>query len=502
MSLMRVKPLDQILATAEKRSLKRQLGAFSLTMLGVGAIIGTGIFVLTAVAAQKAGPGMMYSFMVAGLVCALTALVYAEIAAMVPVSGSAYTYSYAVLGELIAWMVGWALILEYAVAASAVAVGWSNYANGVLNSIHMGLPPALQVGPMLSTTLADGTIVHGTFNLLAFVISLLVTWLLVAGTSKSAKVTSILVMVKIVALMIFIVLAFPHVNPANFHPMLPNGWGTPLSGVGVLGAAASIFFAFVGFDAVSTAAEETTNPNRNIPIGLIGSLAICTVFYLLVAYTAVGAEGAQPGGPLSQSKDPLAFILREINQPFWAKVVGLSAIAALPSVVLMMIFGQTRILFTMARDGLMPRAFAKVHPRYHTPHVVTMITGSVVAVFAAVFNVDLLADISNAGTLFAFFAVALGVMVLRVKQPDRPRPFRAPMIWVVGPLAMAGCVLLFFSLGWNPTIKFFCYWAVGGLIVYFLFSRRSSALAPGNAEQPAPLLEATPLVHQGPEPGP
>jgi APA family basic amino acid/polyamine antiporter len=198
----------------------------------------------------------------------------------------------------------------------------------------------------------------------------------------------------------------------------------------------------------------------------------------------------------------LAFILREINHPFIAKLVGSAAILALPSVVLMMIFGQTRILFTMARDGLMPRAFAKVHPRFHTPHVVTMVTGSAVALFAGVFNVDLLADISNAGTLFAFFAVALGVLVLRVRQPDRKRPFRTPLVWLVGPLAMAGCVLLFFSLGWNPTIRFFCYWAVTGLVVYFLFSRRSSALAPGNAELPAPLLEPTPLVHQGPEPGP
>ncbi len=513
MSLMRVKPLDQILATAEKRGLKRQLGAFSLMMLGVGAIIGTGIFVLTSVAAQKAGPGMIYSFVIAGLVCALTALVYAEIASMVPVAGSAYTYSYAVLGELIAWMVGWALILEYAVAASAVAVGWSNYANGFLNNTDLwglvkegtlSLPAQLQVGPMLTTTLADGSVVHGTFNLVAFLISLAVTALLVAGTSKSAKVTSVLVMVKILALTLFVVIALPVAtgHPENFKPMLPNGWGTPLSGVGVLGAAASIFFAFVGFDAVSTASEETTNPNRNIPIGLIGSLAICTVFYLLVAYSAVGAEGAQPGGPLSQAKDPLAFILREINHPLMAKLVGTAAILALPSVVLMMIFGQTRILFTMARDGLMPRAFAKVHPRYHTPYVVTIITGCAVALFAAVFNVDLLADISNAGTLFAFFAVALGVMVLRVKQPDRPRPFRAPMVWVVGPLAMAGCLLLFFSLGWNPTIKFFCIWAVAGLAVYFLFSRRSSALAPGNAPLDAEKLEPTPLVHQGPEPGP
>ena len=483
----RVKPLDQILATAEKKGLKRQLGAFSLTMLGIGAVIGTGIFVLTAVAANKAGPGMMYSFIIAGIVCALTALVYSEIAAMVPVAGSAYTYSYAVLGEMVAWMVGWALILEYAVAAGAVAVGWSGYANGWLAHHGVGLPDLLTAGPFWVEQLKDGAVIHqvdgvthkGGFNLIAFLLSLLVTVLLVLGTSKSAKVTSVLVMVKIIALTVFIVYAFPAVQSTNFEPMLPNGWGTPLSGVGVLGAAASIFFAYVGFDAVSTAAEETTNPNRNVPIGLIGSLAVCTVFYLLVAYAAVGSTGAQPGGALSQSKEPLAFVLRNLGHGALGDWVAAAAIIALPSVVLMMLYGQTRILFTMARDGLLPGKLAEIHPKYHTPHVVTWITGGFVSLFAAFFPVDILADISNAGTLFAFFCVALGVMVLRRREPDRARPFRTPAIWVVGPLAMAGCVLLFFSLGWNPTIKFFCFWAVMGLVVYFLYSRKRSHLANG-----------------------
>ena len=505
MLFQRKKPLDLILATAEKRSLKRQLGAFDLTMLGIGAVIGTGIFVLTAVAANKAGPGMMYSFIIAGIVCALTALIYSEIAAMVPVSGSAYTYSYAVLGEIIAWMVGWALILEYAVAAGAVSVGWSGYANGFIAHHGFGLPAALTAGPFDTITLADGTVAKGSFNLIAFLLALLVTWLLVVGTSKSAKVTAVLVMIKIVALAVFIALAFPAVDTANFVPMLPNGWGTPLSGVGVLGAAASIFFAYVGFDAVSTAAEETKNPNRNIPIGLIGSLAVCTVFYLLVAYAAVGAVGAQPGGALSQSKEPLAFVLREIGWPRIGDLVAGAAILALPSVVLMMMFGQTRILFTMSRDGLMPAAFSKVHPKYHTPYVVTWITGIFVAFFAALFPVGILADISNAGTLFAFFMVAVGVMILRRTDPARLRPFRTPLIWIVGPLAMAGCVLLFFSLGWNPTIKFFCIWAVIGLITYFIYARNRSHLAPGNEallHGDGEKLTADPLVQQGPNAGP
>ncbi len=478
----RVKPLDQILATAERKGLVRQLGWFQLMMLGIGAIIGTGIFVLTSVAAEKAGPGMMYSFIIAGAVCALTALVYAEIASMVPVSGSAYTYSYAVLGEIIAWMVGWALILEYAVAAGAVAVGWSGYANGFLHSVGMGLPHALTAGPYDPVILPDGTAAKGSFNLIAFLVSLLVTWLLVIGTSKSAKFTAVLVVVKIVALTTFVIIALPAVNGANFVPMMPNGWGTPLSGIGVLGASASIFFAYVGFDAVSTAAEETKDPQRNVPIGLIGSLAVCTVFYLLVAYAAVGAVGAQPGGALALSKEPLAFVLRELGHGQIGNWVAAAAIIALPSVVLMMIYGQTRILFTMARDGLLPKMLANVHPRYHTPHTVTIITGAFVSLFAAMFPVGALADISNSGTLFAFFIVALGVMLLRVRQPERKRAFKVPFIWVVGPLAMAGCALLFVSLGLY-TIKLFLIWAAIGLAVYFLYSRKRSHLHLGTEHE-------------------
>jgi APA family basic amino acid/polyamine antiporter len=477
----RIKPLEDILATAEKKSLKRTLGAFELTMLGVGAIIGTGIFVLTSVAANKAGPGMLHAFVISGVVCLLTALIYSEIASMIPVSGSAYTYSYGVLGEAIAWMVGWALILEYAVAAGAVAVGWSGYVNGFLRTHDLGLPLALTAGPGDTITLPDGTTAAGGFNLVAFLVSLLVTWLLVLGTSKSAKFTAVLVLVKIAALTLFIVLAFPAVDSANFEPMLPLGWGTPLSGIGVLGASASIFFAYVGFDAVSTAAEETKNPNRNIPIGLIGSLGVCTLFYLLVAYCAIGAMGAQPGGVLSQSKEPLAFVLRELGHPILGDAVGWAAILALPSVILMMLYGQTRILFTMSRDGLMPAVLSKVHPRYHTPHVVTIITGVVVAFFAAMFPVAALADISNSGTLFAFFVVTLGVLILRRIQPNRARPFRAPFVWIVGPLAMAGCALLFVSLG-AYTIKLFFLWAAIGLVVYYTYSRRHSVLGNSGAK--------------------
>jgi len=473
---LRTKSLDAIIQAAEKKGLKRQLGAFELTMLGIGAVIGTGIFVLTAVAANKAGPGMMISFVIAGTVCVLTALIYAEIAAMVPVSGSAYTYSYAVLGEIVAWCVGWALILEYAIAAGAVSVGWAGYVNGYLNVKGWALPLMLQAGPADTITLPDGTTAHGGFNLFACLIALFVTWMLVIGTSRSAKFTAVLVIVKIIALTVFVLLGFSSVDHANFVPLLPNGWGTPLSGVGVLGAGASIFFAYVGFDAVSTAAEETKNPQRNIPIGLILSLVICTIFYLLVAYVAIGAVGAQPGGVLSKSKEPLAFVMRELGHPQVGNWVAYAAVIALPSVILMMMFGQTRVLFTMSRDGLMPKMFSKVHPKFFTPHVVTITTGVFVAAFAACFPVDWLADVSNAGTLFAFLVVAVGVMILRRTDPSRPRAFKTPFIWVVGPLAVAGCLLLFFSLG-MLTVKLFFAWAAIGLVVYFTYARKRSHMA-------------------------
>ena len=501
MIFWRVKPLDQILATAEKKSLKRQLGPIQLTLLGIGAVIGTGIFVLTAEAGQKAGPGMMLAFVIAAVVCALAALAYAELAAMLPVSGSAYTYTYGVLGEFLAWIVGWALGLEYAIGAATVCVGWSGYMNGLLaNTDVFGLvaPGALALPEYLRT----GPFTGGAINLLALLIGLAVTILLAVGTSKSARVNAVLVAIKIIALTMFIIIALPAVNSTNFEPFLPGGWGSPTGGVGVLGAAASIFFAYVGFDAVSTAAEETKNPQRNIPIGLIGSLIICTIFYLLVGYGAAGSVGVQPmlganGMPLDPgtpamaaacagsqalvcSKEPLAQVLRTLGHPLLGNSIGIAAILALPSVILMMMFGQTRVFFTMSRDGLLPEVLSKVHPRFYTPHVITIITGVVVSACAALFPVGKLADTSNSGTLLAFAMVAIGVLILRKKQPDRPRPFRTPIAWVVCPLAVFGCLLLFVNLSMFAKL-FFVGWAVVGLILYRLYGYKRSHLAPGNA---------------------
>jgi basic amino acid/polyamine antiporter, APA family len=488
----RVKPLDAILATAEKKSLHRSLGAFQLTMLGIGAVIGTGIFVLTAEAAQKAGPGMMISFIIAGLVCAVAALCYAEMASMVPVSGSAYTYSYAVMGELIAWMVGWALILEYAVAAGAVSVGWSGYMIGYIeHAFAIDIPNTLVLGPL------DG----GIINLPAMVIAGLVTWLLVIGTKESATINAILVAIKVIALTLFIILALPVMRMEQFEPFSPLGIG------GISAAAASIFFAYVGFDAVSTAAEETKNPQRNMPIGLIGSLGFCTVFYLLVSAGVIGAPGIsaqpvlsavgsllEPGSPqLAQqcaaraaegakdvvcSKEALAYVLREIGWPQIGNLVGLAAILALPSVILMMMFGQTRIFFTMSRDGLLPNMFSRIHPKFNTPHVITVITGVAVSLFAAFFPVGALANISNSGTLFAFAAVSIAVLVLRRTDPTRQRPFRTPAIMLVAPLSILGCIYLFFSLD-THSIMLFGIWAAIGLAVYFGYSRSRSHVGRG-----------------------
>ena len=485
----RIKPLDAILANAERKGLKRELGAFQLVMLGIGAIIGTGIFVLTAEAAQKAGPGMMASFVIAGFVCGVTALCYAELASMVPVSGSAYTYSYAVLGETVAWMVGWALILEYAIAASAVCVGWSKYAVGLIESV---------LGIDLPSTLTAGLFDGGVINLPAVFIGVLVTLMLVRGTRESAMLNAALVVVKLLALVMFIMLTLPVIDDRNFRPFAPLG--TP----GIIGAAASIFFAYVGFDAVSTAAEETRNPQRNLPIGLFGALFVCTVFYLLVAAGAIGAYGVPPvlssqgqalapgsaalaarcselgqsaGLPLACSGEALAHVLRAIGHTGAGNLLGLAVFIALPSVILTMIFGQTRIFFVMSRDGLLPNALSQVHPRFGTPHVVTMVTGAGVVLGAAFFPVGRLADISNSGTLFAFLVVSIAVMLLRRRDPTRHRPFRTPLVWLIGPLSAAGCIVLFIYLPFAAQMVF-PIWAALGLAIYFLYSRRRSQMAP------------------------
>jgi APA family basic amino acid/polyamine antiporter len=500
----RVKPLDAILAAAERKSLHRTLGAFQLTLFGIGSVIGTGIFVLTAAGAQKAGPGLMLAFAIAGAICIVAALCYAEIAAMIPVAGSAYTYTYSTMGELLAWTVGWALVLEYAVAASAVAVGWSGYFSGTILQEFFGihLPLWLSAGP-----LALGGSPGGFINLPAVVIAILVTWLLIIGTSESAKVNAILVGIKVVALTAFIALTAGKIDTAQFSPFLPAGvFGGFGTGVGAVGAAATIFFAYVGFDAVSTAAEETKNPQRNVPIGLIGSLLFCTVFYILVAAGAIGTIGGQPimgpngvpfpagseelarqcamaeyAGRLVCSNEALAHVLRVIGFGTIGNMLGIAAFVALPSVILVLLFGQTRIFFVMSRDGLLPPALSKVHPKWKTPHVVTAITGAAVAFAAAFLPVGALADIANAGTLYAFMMVAFAVLILRKTEANRPRSFRTPAVWFVAPATIVGCIFLFFNLP-SAAMLVLVVWGAIGLVVYYLYGYRTSNVAHGRVE--------------------
>lgn len=464
--LTRTKPIVGRSAT-EQGALRRSLGWKQLVALGVGAIVGTGIYTLIGDAAGLAGPGVLLSFVIAGLVCVFAGLAYAELAAMMPAAGSAYAYSYAALGETLAWVVGWSLILEYSVVCSAVAVGWSGYAAGFLNAAGINLPALLIQGP------SDG----GLLNLPAVVIVAAVAGLLAIGTRESAAVNAVLVVVKVAALLAFVVVALHFFRSEHLVPFMPFGFGAEAGadGVkrGVMAAAAIIFFAFYGFDAVSTAAEEAKRPERDLPIGILGSMAICIVLYVAVGFSAVGAR---PFSEFAASKDALASILRMLNQPGLAYFVGLAAIVAMPTVILAFLYGQSRIFFAMARDGLLPERLAKVNARTGAPLLMTGLTAVVVAAIAAVFPLREIAALANAGTLCAFIAVGAALMVLRVRAPDAARPYRTPLPFVVGTLAILGCGYLFFSLQ-QKTILYFFLWNGLGLALYLLFARRSSKLA-------------------------
>jgi len=421
------------------------------------------------------------------------------------------------MGELMAWLVGWSLILEYALGASAVAVSWSGHMVGLLDSLGAHIPHALTVGSKMSFgSFLEGGEVGGIINLPAVLIAVAVTALLIYGTKESATINAVLVAIKVAALSLFVLVTVPMVagHASHFKPFAPRGWGNPLgsSGTGVLGAAASIFFAYVGFDAVSTAAEETKNPQRNVPIGLIGSLLICTLFYLLAAGGAVGAYGAQPlagpdgvpyaagspemagqctsmgqNAPMVCSREALAYILRQVGHPVLGNLVALAATIALPSVVLLMMYGQTRIFFVMARDGLLPPVLSTVHRKFKTPWVITLVTGVVVALFAAFLPVGQLADYSNSGTLFAFAAVSLGVMVLRFTDPKRARPFKTPLVFLVAPASIIGCAVLFMALD-GKSKGLFAAWTVLGLVFYFSYGFWKSNVRWG-VEDAEPLVE-------------
>ncbi len=466
----RRKPIDQVTEHRAGERLVPTLGWPHLVALGVGAIVGTGIYTLIGVGANLAGPAVILSFALAGVVCACAALAYAEMATMLPAAGSAYTYSYVVLGEVVAWIVGVSLILEYSMVVSTVAVGWSGYAVGFLGGLGVALPQALTAGPLAG----------GVVNLPAVFITFVVAGLLMLGTRESATLNAVLVVVKIAALALFVAIALPHFDAARFHPFMPFGFakhdvavaGGGMAAKGVMAAASIIFFAFYGFDAISTAAEETKRPERNLPIGIVGSMLACTVIYMVIAAAAIGAL---PFTTFAESPEPLALILRSIGSPAAATAIAAAAVIALPTVLLAFLYGQSRIFFVMGRDGLLPRALARVSPRTGTPIATTLFTAVVIAVFAGLVPLGDIAALANAGTLCAFAAVALCMLVLRRRAPDRARPFRVPAAWFVGPLAIGGCLYLFYNLPLKTQVFFFAANGIG-LLVYFAYGRRHSAL--------------------------
>ena len=464
-SLLRRKPLRR--EPDGERRLARTLSWPHLVALGVGAIVGTGILTLIGVGAAKAGPAVILSFAIAGAICACAALAYAEMATMIPVSGSAYTYSYVVLGELLAWIIGWSLILEYSLVVSAVAVGWSGYAAPLLESLF-GFPKPLMQGPEAG----------GIVNLPAVVIIVLVAVLLLRGTRESATLNAALVLVKIAALIVFVAFALPAFEATHLEPFNPFGFskGVGADGVerGIMAAAAIIFFAFYGFDAIATAAEETRNPGRDLMIGIVGSMAACVLIYVAVAVAAVGAVSYTR---FAGSPEPLALILRELGRPMVAQYLAASAVIALPTVILAFFYGQSRIFFTMARDGMLPQGLAQVSPA-GTPVRITLFTAAVVTVLAGLVPLGELAALANAGTLAAFIAVAACMLVMRVRAPKAPRTFRAPMPWLIGSITILGCGYLFFSLP-ATTQLWFAVWNVFGLMFYALYGRRHAVAAAG-----------------------
>ncbi len=481
--LLATKSVDELRAHAElDHGLKRSLTALDLVMLGIGAIIGTGIFVLTGrAAAANAGPAVALSFTVAGLASTFAGLCYSEMASMIPIAGSAYTYSYATMGELVAWTIGWDLILEYLVASAAVSVGWSGYVVAFLHdTFSLDLPREWTSAPVVWEEAGQRFAWTGAhLNVPAVVIVLAVTAVLVRGIKESARINTVIVFVKVLVVLLFIAFAARFVNPANWHPFVPANEGTfGRYGVsGVLQGATMVFFAYIGFDAVSTAAQETRNPQRDLPIGILGSLAICTVLYIVVSLILTGVV---PYKRLNVPH-PIAVGVEATGQLWLATAVEVGAIAGLSSVMLVMLLGQPRIFFAMAHDGLLPAAAAKIHPKFGTPYVTTIVTGLVCAVAGGLLPIDILAELTSIGTLFAFVLVSIGVMILRLKRPDLPRAFKVPGgPYVVPTLGALTSGILMYTATTATIVRLFVWMAIG-FGVYFGYSRKHSKL--GQASQ-------------------
>jgi APA family basic amino acid/polyamine antiporter len=465
-NLLRTKSIEQLVGDVEHggKALKRTLTALDLTLLGIGAIIGTGIFVLTGTAAaNQAGPGIVLSYAIAGLACGFAALCYAEFAAMIPISGSAYTYAYATLGEIFAWMIGWDLILEYAVGSMTVSVGWSGYFQRILAGFGVHLPVWMSASPDVAT----GSLV----NLPAILIVLAIMVLLVVGVRESARFNAAMVAVKLAAVAFFIVMGFSYVKPENWSPFMPYGFS------GVMTGAAVVFFAYIGFDAVSTTAEEAKNPSRDLPIGIISSLVICTLLYFIVAGILTGIiPVVQYKSDMQFLNAPVGYALAVINKDWAAGLVSAGAVAGITSVLLVMLMSQPRIFFAMSRDRLLPAGVSKVHPKFRTPYITTMITCFIVAAVAGFVPINILGEMTSIGTLFAFVVVSLAVIILRIRRPEAKRPFRVPGGHVIPVLGVLSCLYLMVSLSVMTWVRFLG-WLDLGMIIYWFYGRTHSPLA-------------------------
>lgn len=459
MDLFRKKDIGALRSMAQNSGLTKNLGAFDLVFLGIGSVIGTGIFVLTGIgAALYAGPGISLSFVLASVACAFAGLAYAEYAAMVPVAGSAYAYTYASLGEFLAFIVGWNLILEYTVTCSTVAAGWSGYVVGLLASGGIELPIAFTKVP------EEG----GIINIPAIFITMFLCILLVRGTKETVMVNRILVFVKLAVIAIFFVLAIPNVNPANWEPFLPYG------AQGISAGAAIVFFAYIGFDAVATSAEEAKNPSRDLPIGILGSLIVCAILYFFVALVLTGVVHYSD----LNNAEPVAYALRAIGYPIGSAIVAVGAICGITTVLLVLLYGQARIFFALSRDGMIPAGICRIHKIYRTPYLVTIGGCILVATIAGFAPIHLIAEMANIGTLSAFFLAGFGVLYLRIKRPDIPRSFKCPCIYFVAPMAMICCGYLMYNLPIHTWIRFVV-WCVVGCLVYFGYSYKHSKLGNG-----------------------
>jgi APA family basic amino acid/polyamine antiporter len=475
-SLFAVKPLSRILAEADgEHSLKRTLGPVQLVALGIGAIIGAGLFSLTGIAAANhAGPAVTLSFALAALGCAFAGLCYSEFSTMIPIAGSAYTYSYATMGELLAWIIGWDLVLEYAVGAATVAVSWSGYVASLAKDFGIILPARLIASPFQQITLDDGTIGHGLINLPAVLVVMGISMVLMIGIQESARANAIVVVLKVAVVVLFILFGWAYINPANYNPYIPPNEGLGHFGwSGVVRAAGVVFFAFIGFDAVSTAAQETKNPQRHMPIGIIGSLVVCTLLYVLFAHVLTGIVNYTE----MNNAAPVATAIDRTGLKWLATAIKLAIIAGYTSVILVMLLGQSRVFYSMSRDGLLPAIFSDVHPRWRTPWRSNMVFMVFVGVFAAFAPIQIVGEMTSIGTLFAFVLVCAGIMVMRRTHPELARPFRTPLVPLVPVLGIAANLFLMLGLGHENWLRLFV-WLFIGLVIYFGYSRKHSLLNP------------------------